>query len=111
MGDETGAGEDAIAQGKAVAARVSALLWHGKEILAGNQAYVQELICCGCGVCVSSCPYNARVIDEVSNTAKVLEDLCKGCGTCVIACPNGASQQYDYERVAMLDVIDEMLDD
>jgi len=58
---------------------------------------------------VIDCPYGARVIDPRSNKAVVLDDVCKGCGTCVITCPNGASQQYDFERSTVLDVLDEML--
>ncbi len=102
--------EDAICQGKAAAARASALLWSGVESFSENQSFVNERRCSGCGLCVAACPYDARIIDEVSNKAKVLEDLCKGCGTCTIACPNGASQQYDFERVTMLDVLDEILE-
>jgi heterodisulfide reductase subunit A len=101
--------EDAILQGKAAAARVSSLLWEGEAEYADNQAYVNRRLCSGCGLCISACPYQARIMDAVTNTASVLEDLCKGCGTCVISCPNGASQQYDYERSGMFDVLDEIL--
>ncbi|MFH1730570.1 MAG: 4Fe-4S dicluster domain-containing protein, partial [Planctomycetota bacterium] len=101
--------EDAISQGKAAAARASALLWRGLADLAENRAYVNERRCSGCGLCVTDCPYDARVIDPNSNKAVVLDDVCKGCGTCVITCPNGASQQYDFERSTVLDVLDEML--
>lgn len=101
--------EDAICQGKAAAARASTLLWKGAEEYTDNQAYVNERRCCGCGLCVTACPYNARKIDEVSGIAIVLGDLCKGCGTCVISCPNGASQQYDYERSTMMEVLEEVM--
>jgi heterodisulfide reductase subunit A len=101
--------ENAICQGKAAAARSSALLWKGFEDYPDNQAYVVERLCAGCGLCVSACPYDARIIDEVSLNALVLQDLCKGCGTCVVSCPNGASQQYDYERSTILEVLDEVI--
>ncbi len=101
--------EDAICQGKAAAARASALLWSGVVELADNLAYVKERLCSGCGLCVSACPYDARKIDDVSGKAQVLDDLCKGCGTCVISCPNGASQQYDFEKSTMLDVLDQVI--
>jgi heterodisulfide reductase subunit A len=58
---------------------------------------------------VSACPYEARVIDEVSGKARVLEELCKGCGTCVVSCPNAASQQINYERATMMDVLDQVM--
>lgn len=101
--------EDVIAQGKAAAARASALLWKDVAEFAENLAYVQERLCSGCGLCVSACPYEARRIDEANNVAVVLEDLCKGCGTCVISCPNGASQQRNYERSTMMDVLGEVI--
>ena len=101
--------EDAICQGKAAAARASVLLWKGLEEYTDNQAFVNERRCCGCGLCVSACPYDARKIDEVSGIAIVLNDLCKGCGTCVISCPNGASQQYDYEQATMMEVLTEII--
>jgi len=101
--------EGAICQGKAAAARASSLLWRGIEEYADNQAYVKERRCSGCGICVSACPYHARVIDEIKNKAQVLEDLCKGCGTCVMSCPNGASQQYNFENSTILDVLDEII--
>ncbi len=102
--------EDAICQGKAAAARASALLWSGIGEYARTQAWVNERRCCACGLCVSTCPFQARVIDTVSNKAKVLEDLCRGCGTCTISCPNGASQQYDFERGSVLDVLNVILE-
>ena len=100
---------DAICQGKAAAARASALLWSGVGEFTQNPAFVNERACSGCGLCVTACPYQARVLDEVSSKAQVLEDLCKGCGTCVTACPNAASQQRDFERGTVLDVLAELL--
>ena len=101
--------EDAICQGKAVAARASALLWSGEGEYAENQAYVNERRCSGCGLCITACPYEARVMDEHTHTVVVLQDLCKGCGTCVISCPNSACQQYDFERSTIMDVLNEVL--
>jgi len=101
--------DEAILQGKAVAARASALLCHGTAELADNLASVNERRCVGCGLCVSACPYEARVIDEVSGKARVLAELCKGCGTCVVSCPNAASQQINYERATIMDVLDQVM--
>jgi heterodisulfide reductase subunit A len=101
--------EDIISQGKAAAARASALLYAGYEEYPEHQAYVNERRCSGCGLCVTACPYDARVIDDVSMKAAVLPDLCHGCGTCVISCPNGASQQYGFERSTVFDVLNEVM--
>lgn len=100
---------DAVSQGKAAAGRASALLWKGVQEYPPDQAYVIERRCTGCGLCVSACPYSARVIDEFSGIARVLEDLCKGCGTCVVSCPNSASQQYNYEKSTVLEVMDALI--
>lgn len=101
--------DEAILQGRAVAARASALLCRGIAELADNLAMVNERRCAGCGLCVSACPYEARVIDDVSGKATVLVELCKGCGTCVVSCPNAASQQESYERSTVMDVLDEVM--
>ena len=101
--------DEAILQGRAVAARASALLWRGIAELADNLATVNERRCSGCGLCVTACPYDARVIDDVSGKAKVLVELCRGCGTCVVSCPNAASQQVSYERSTVMDILDEVM--
>lgn len=101
--------DEAILQGRAVAARASTLLWRGIAELADNLATVNERRCAGCGLCVTACPYDARVIDDVSGKAKVLVELCRGCGTCVVSCPNAASQQESYERSTIMDILDEVM--
>ncbi len=56
--------EDAISQGNAAAARAGAIL--SKEAIEekAHQAYVIKRLCCGCGLCVTVCPYGARVLNE-----------------------------------------------
>jgi heterodisulfide reductase subunit A len=54
---------------------------------------VDEEKCSGCRLCVVTCPYDAREIDEQKNIVKINEALCMGCGCCVAACPSGASEQ------------------
>ncbi|UCF97293.1 MAG: CoB--CoM heterodisulfide reductase iron-sulfur subunit A family protein [Spirochaetaceae bacterium] len=101
--------ENVICQGKAAAARASVLLWGREGFFSDTQVYVNERLCSGCGVCVSACPFEARVVDPVRKKAVVKEDLCKGCGTCAVCCPNGASQQYDFERKAIIREMDRIL--
>jgi len=102
--------EDSISQGNAVAARAGALL--SKETLEEKAylAYVIKRLCCGCGLCVTVCPYGARVMDEEEMKAEVLGTLCQGCGSCVIACRNGASQQRNFEKELNLAVLDAAID-
>jgi heterodisulfide reductase subunit A len=102
--------EDAISQGNAVAARVGALL--SKEAMEEKayQAYVIKRLCCGCGLCVTVCPYGARVLNEEEGKAEVIGSLCQGCGSCVIACRNAASQQRNFEKDLNLAALDAVID-
>jgi len=102
--------EDVISQGNATAARAATLL--SKETVENkvNLAYVIKRLCCGCGLCVSACPYQARVINEEEWKAEVTEGLCQGCGNCVVACRNAASQQRNFEKGLNMAVLDAALD-
>ena len=102
--------EDSISQGNAAAARAATLL--SKETVEEKPylAYVIKRLCCGCGLCVSVCPYDARVLNEEEGKAEVVGQLCQGCGSCVIACRNGASQQRNFEKELNLAVLNAALD-
>jgi heterodisulfide reductase subunit A len=102
--------EDAISQGNAAAARAGALL--SKEAVEEKAylAYVVKRLCCGCGLCVTVCPYGARVLNEEEGKAEVIGSLCQGCGSCVIACRNAASQQRNFEKDLNLAALDAVID-
>jgi len=102
--------EDAISQGNAAAARAGALL--SKEVLEEKAylAYVIKRLCCGCGLCVTVCPYDARFLNEEEGKAEVIGGLCQGCGSCVIACRNAASQQRNFEKELNMAVLDAAID-
>ncbi len=102
--------EDAISQGNAAAARAAAIL--SKEAVEEKAylAYVIKRLCCGCGLCVTVCPYGARVLNEEEVKAEVIGSLCQGCGSCVIACRNGASQQRNFEKEMNLAVVNAAID-
>jgi heterodisulfide reductase subunit A len=102
--------EDSILESKGAAIRGATLLGKKCIELKPHLAYVIERLCCGCGLCVTTCPYSARVLNEETLKANVLEDLCQGCGNCVIACRNGASQQLNYEKSTVLATLDEVID-
>ena len=102
--------EDAISQGNAAAARAAVLLAKEEVEEKAQLAYVIERLCCGCGLCVSLCPYEARVINEEIWKAEVISSLCQGCGNCVVACRNGASQQRNFEKGLNLAVVDAAID-
>jgi len=102
--------EDAISQGNAAAARAAAILSKEAVEEKANLAYVIKRLCCGCGLCVSTCPYGARVLNEEEGKAEVVGALCQGCGNCVIACRNTACQQQNFEKELNLAVLDAALD-
>jgi len=102
--------EDSISQGNAAAARAATIL--SKEAVEEKAylAYVIKRLCCGCGLCVTVCPYGARVLNEEEGKAEVIGGLCQGCGSCVIACRNAASQQRNFEKELNMAVLDAGID-
>ena len=102
--------EDSISQGNAAAARAATIL--SKEAVEEKAylAYVIKRLCCGCGLCVTVCPYGARVLNEEEGKAEVIGGLCQGCGSCVIACRNAASQQRNFEKEMNMVVLDAAID-
>jgi heterodisulfide reductase subunit A len=102
--------EDAISQGNAAAARAAALLSKDATEEKAQLAYVVKRLCCGCGLCVTVCPYQARALNEEESKAEVDRSLCQGCGNCVVACRNAASQQVNFEKGLNLAVLDAAID-
>jgi len=102
--------EDTISQANAAAARAATIL--SKEVVEEKAylAYVIKRLCCGCGLCVTVCPYGARVLNEEEVKAEVIGALCQGCGSCVIVCRNGASQQRNFEKELNLAVLNAAID-
>jgi heterodisulfide reductase subunit A len=102
--------EDVISQANAASARAAALLSKEAVEEKAHLAYVIKRLCCGCGLCVTVCPYQARVLNEEEGKAEVIGALCQGCGSCVIACRNGASQQKNFEKELNMAVLDAAID-
>jgi heterodisulfide reductase subunit A len=98
--------EDSIAQAQAASMRAGVLLSKGEIEHKAHVAYVNHRLCCGCGLCISVCPYGARTMNEEIWKAEVMEDVCQGCGSCVVACRNGASQQRNFEKATVMAMTD-----
>jgi heterodisulfide reductase subunit A len=100
--------EESIAQARAAALRAALTVVRPQEPRRDVASVVQKL-CSYCGLCVTHCPYGARVLDEEERYARVLDYLCQGCGVCVAVCPNGASRQPACEPVQLLALVDAAL--
>jgi heterodisulfide reductase subunit A len=98
--------EDSIAQAQAASMRAGVLLSKGEIEHTAHVAYVNHRLCCGCGLCISICPYGARVMNEEIWKAEVMEDVCQGCSSCVVTCRNGASQQRNFEKATVMAMAD-----
>lgn len=97
---------DSVSQGSAAASKMLSLFAGDTLEHPPTVVEVDEEICVGCGVCVTTCPYDARELDEKRNLAEVNEVLCHGCGACAVSCPNGATQLCNSSKRQIIDMVD-----
>jgi len=97
---------DTVSQASATASKIQALLSTDKLLQDPLIAYVDELICSGCGICVEVCPYEAREMDPRKGISIVRSALCQGCGACIAACPNNACELRNTRAGQMLRMVD-----
>ncbi|PID78027.1 MAG: heterodisulfide reductase [Deltaproteobacteria bacterium] len=93
--------EEAIAQGKAAASRAITLLARKEIFTSGQVARVDPVLCSGCGICASVCPYSAPSLMAEGNfkgRAEINPVLCKGCGLCVSSCRSGAIHHNGFDN-------------
>jgi heterodisulfide reductase subunit A len=98
--------DETITQASGAAMRAAALLAPAEFTDKPEVVTVNERLCSFCGLCVSVCPYGARVMDYENRVAQVIEVLCQGCGNCAMVCPNKATQQKAFEPRQMMAMID-----
>ncbi len=96
---------DTVAQASGSAAKALTLLSTDKIHHLPIVADVSEELCSGCGICVSTCPYGARELDEIAKIAIVNDVLCEGCGSCITVCPSSAAQQKNLSDEQVLNMI------
>jgi heterodisulfide reductase subunit A-like polyferredoxin len=103
---------ETIAQAYAAASRALTIISKDTYSTDAPIAEVNEDLCSGCGVCLSTCPYNA--IEQITKTkdgkeirvSHVLEGVCKGCGSCAAACPSNAIEQKGFKQVQISSMLD-----
>jgi heterodisulfide reductase subunit A len=83
---------ETVAQASGAAAKALSLFSQRQMVQEPTIAYVDSEVCSGCGLCVPSCPYDARVMHDWQHIAVVNTALCQGCGACTMVCPNKACQ-------------------
>jgi heterodisulfide reductase subunit A len=83
---------ETVAQASGAAAKALSLFSQRQMVQEPTIAYVDSEVCSGCGLCVPSCPYEARIMHEWQHIAVVNTALCQGCGACTMVCPNKACQ-------------------
>ena len=81
---------DTLAQAHGAASRATTPLFAGRVRIEPITAFVDQLMCAGCGLCEQICEYRALKIDPYRKVMTVNEALCKGCGACNATCPSGA---------------------
>ncbi len=98
--------EEAIASAEAAAARALRILSHGRLVSGKTVAATRTATCSLCEMCVDTCPYEARFIDNLEEKIVIDPAACQGCGVCAAVCPSGSAILEGQDRRQMLDVID-----
>ena len=103
-----------IAQASGAASKVCSLLSKGVIETDAATAVVMEELCIGCGRCIDECPYDAIALiknEKGEDKALINDAICKGCGTCASVCPNSAITPRHFEKVQIIAMIDELLEE
>jgi len=106
---------ESISQAYGASSRALTIISKDKFTAQATVAIVDEDLCCGCGICESTCSYGAieikkRIINgEERLVSHVTEGLCKGCGSCSSACPAGAIEQKGFKKTQILSMVDAAL--
>ncbi len=81
---------DTLSQAHGTASRATIPLFAGRVRIEPITAWVDVLMCAGCGLCEQICEYRALRMDPYRKVMTVNEALCKGCGACNATCPSSA---------------------
>jgi heterodisulfide reductase subunit C len=92
------------------------VVWDALKRLATKEGYslplsINEDLCSGCGICVSSCPFEALELRKHDDkyTVYLKIESCRGCGVCSAACPAGAIAMSLFDSKHILQTIEAAL--
>lgn len=100
---------ECISQALAASSKAAIPMRTGTVVSEAITAFSDPFLCTGCGVCLTTCPFNAidlRMNGNKHQVAKVNVIQCKGCGSCVTACPSKAMQQRGFSDQQVLKMIE-----
>lgn len=100
---------ESIMQAQAAGQKATAVLAKGKLMSGRMASEVNPKWCAGCEMCITVCPYGARIKDEKEGVVVVLDALCQGCGACVVSCPSGAASLRGFSDKQVLSMMDAAL--
>jgi len=98
--------EEAVASAEASAIRAIRILSHDHLISGKTVAATHTTTCSLCKICVDTCPYGARFVDELEEKIVIDPAACQGCGVCAAICPSDSAFLEGFDSRQMLDVID-----
>ncbi len=101
---------ESIVQAQAAAGRAITVLNKPSLPIRRNVSEVNTRRCSGCEVCITACPYHARIMDPDEKVAMVIETLCQGCGVCAMVCPNSATRMRGLQNEQIFSMIDTAAD-
>lgn len=103
---------ESVTSASAAASKALIPIIQGEVELEPMISIVDEDICGACGVCITTCPYDAisRIdLEEERRVARVDPRLCAGCGQCAAACPTGAMEQRGFKDIQLMSMINEVV--
>jgi heterodisulfide reductase subunit A len=100
---------ETVAQASGAASKMLSLFSQRQMVQEPTIAFVDPEICSGCGLCIPSCPYEARVMHDWQHIAVVNTALCQGCGACTMVCPNKACQVRNLTHQQILSMVEAYL--
>jgi heterodisulfide reductase subunit A len=96
---------EAWVDGMACAAQIVSYIVNESVPVRRARAYVSERKCVKCLLCVSACPYGARLYDDESNIVRVNEITCQGCGACAVFCPSQATDMVEFSASGVISAV------